>query len=894
MRQRFDRNTVIGLVVLAAMMVGVPVTTYFNARDLRNDAIDAAHSHEVIDAVAAVRSDARKLQAAQRAYIITGGEDRLPPYHEAISALRVSGSQLRTLTAGDPDQNQRTESAVREIESGIASLDAVTTLRREKGLGAILEFSRGRENRSFVDPLLETLAAMEGYERDRLAARNTETTEAYTRTVYYGIAGAVLGLVALGMFVWLLARSLRASAAAAALVREQREWFRTTLGSVGDAIIATDTAGNVTFLNPVAEKLTGWPTADAVGRSLHEVFRIVNESTRAPVDNPARRALAEGVVVGLANHTILIARDGTERPIDDSAAPIRDGAGGVTGAVLVFHDITDRKRAEESMRFLADASSQLVELVDYESTLRRIANLAVGRFADWCVVDLVDDAGNRRRLSSNPEALAVAGPRPVDPALGPDPNAPDGIPHVLRTGAPDVVPDLDALDPRAAPLGPDRIARLRGWGIKSYLAIPLASRGRTIGGVTFLSTSAARRYGPAELVVAQDLAARIAVAIENTILYRTLQEQDRRKDEFLATLAHELRNPLAPIRNGLQILRIGRPPGDPAERTLAMMDRQIGQMVHLVDDLMDVSRVSRGKVILRKERVGVRALAEAAVETSRQMIETGKHELVVCVPADPLFVDADRTRLVQVLANLLNNAAKYTPPGGRIELSAEPRGADAVVRVTDNGLGIPTEMLPKIFEMFTQVGSSLDRSQGGLGIGLTLVRRLVELHGGTVSAESPGPNRGSTFTVRIPLAVEAGTASTHPPGTAEPSAGAPKLNILVVDDNRDAADSLALLLEVKGHEVRMAHDGPEALRVLETFRPDLIVLDIGLPGMNGYEVARRVRGSTELRAVTLVALTGWGQEEDRRRTRDAGFDYHLVKPADVTEIEKVLKTLTKK
>ena len=322
-------------------------------------------------------------------------------------------------------------------------------------------------------------------------------------------------------------------------------------------------------------------------------------------------------------------------------------------------------------------------------------------------------------------------------------------------------------------------------------------------------------------------------------------------------------------------------------RTLGMMERQVEQMVHLVDDLMDVARVSSGKVILRKERVDLREIADAAVETTRQAVEANGHTLSIDLPAEPLVFDADRTRLTQVLANLLNNACKYTPNGGRIVLSAERDDRHGIVRVTDTGLGIPREMLPKIFDMFTQVGTSLERSQGGLGIGLTLVKRLVEMHGGTVAAESAGPGQGSTFVIRMPLSM----SSPALPGQADESIVTPaasRVQILVVDDNRDSAESLAMLLEIKGHEVRTAHDGPEALKILAAFRPRLIILDIGLPGMNGYEVARRIRESTELRGVTLAALTGWGQDEDRRRSRAAGFDHHLTKPANPDEVEKIL------
>jgi signal transduction histidine kinase/GAF domain-containing protein len=355
---------------------------------------------------------------------------------------------------------------------------------------------------------------------------------------------------------------------------------------------------------------------------------------------------------------------------------------------------------------------------------------------------------------------------------------------------------------------------------------------------------------------------------------RLLEEQDRRKDEFLATLAHELRNPLAPIRTGLHFLRMGGT-GEQATRTHEMMERQLRHLVRMVDDLLEISRITLGKVELKKERVDFRTVLGSALETTRPLIEASTHELAVRLPADPLPLDADPTRLAQILANLLNNAAKYTPPGGRIQLSAEVEASTLIVRVSDTGIGIPADMLPRVFEIFTQVGRSIDHSQGGLGIGLTLVRRLLDMHGGSVEAESGGINQGSTFIVRLPLAerVEA------PAATAPPAASKSVRRILVVDDNRDAAETLAMLLSLEGHTTHVAHDGASALLAATEFDPDTVFLDIGMPGMNGYETARQLRVAHGA-SLRIIALTGWGAEEDRRLAQEAGFDRHLVKPVD--------------
>ena len=365
-----------------------------------------------------------------------------------------------------------------------------------------------------------------------------------------------------------------------------------------------------------------------------------------------------------------------------------------------------------------------------------------------------------------------------------------------------------------------------------------------------------------------------------------LREADRRKDEFLATLAHELRNPLAPIRNSLHIFRMAGIQDPTVSRVTEMMERQVQHMVRMVDDLLEVSRISRGKIELRKERTELASIMRSAVETALPLIESARHKLTVDVPDVALPLDADPVRLAQVFANLLNNAAKYTPEGGEIEVKVSVQQGMAVVCVSDNGEGIPPAMLARVFNMFTQVNTG-SRAQGGLGIGLTLARTLVHLHGGTIEASSAGQGKGCQFTVRLPL-VEAMTGITEPAAPAKPEKPLQLKRVLVVDDNRDAADSLGMLLEFLGADVQVVHDGRSALEAMKTFQPAVVLLDLGMPEMNGLEVARRMREDPQSRSATLVALTGWGQREDRRRSREAGFDYHLVKPADVGTLQSIL------
>jgi signal transduction histidine kinase/ActR/RegA family two-component response regulator len=365
-----------------------------------------------------------------------------------------------------------------------------------------------------------------------------------------------------------------------------------------------------------------------------------------------------------------------------------------------------------------------------------------------------------------------------------------------------------------------------------------------------------------------------------------LREADRRKDEFLAILAHELRNPLAPISNSLHLLRLTSQHDPTTRRVGEMMERQVDLMVRLVDDLLEVSRITRGAISLRREVVEVAAVVRRAVEANRALIEAAGHRLVLDIPSEPILVDADPVRLDQVIANLLSNAAKYTDPGGRIRLSVRCDGNEVAIAVRDTGMGIAPEKLGKVFDLFMQVEPHGQRAQGGLGIGLTLVKRLVELHGGRVEAHSEGTGRGSEFVIRLPIAVTA-TNAAEAKTTSEVRLFETR-RVLVVDDNRDAAESLSMLLSMLGAETRVEHNGPDALAELAAFHPAIVILDIGMPAMDGLEVARRIREQHEFDDVVLVALTGWGQDDDRRRSRLAGFDHHLTKPAALADLKVLL------
>jgi PAS domain S-box-containing protein len=367
-----------------------------------------------------------------------------------------------------------------------------------------------------------------------------------------------------------------------------------------------------------------------------------------------------------------------------------------------------------------------------------------------------------------------------------------------------------------------------------------------------------------------------------------LRDADRRKDEFLATLSHELRNPLAPIRSAIEVIRLARGDDELIEKARATMERQLAQLVRITDDLLDVARITQNKILLQRERIDLRAVLQSAVEATRPMIDAQAHALTVQAPEWPIWVDADFTRVAQALSNLLSNAAKYTEPGGRISIAAASDDQGATVTVTDSGIGIPRPLLPRIFDMFTQLQAHRDRTYGGLGIGLTLSRRLVQLHGGTITAFSDGPGHGSRFTVRLPLA---GVAAQAEREGADRAARAARCRVLVAEDSPDAAEMLSLMLGMKGHDVRVAADGEEAVAIGVAFEPQIAFVDIGMPRMDGFEVARRLRGRLGSR-VRLVALTGWGQDEDRRRSREAGFDHHLTKPPEPDVLDQLIAECT--
>ncbi len=688
-------------------------------------------------------------------------------------------------------------------------------------------------------------------------------------------------------------------------LRVSREWFSMALKSVGDAVLATDEHGIITFMNPAAESLTGWQLADAMGLPHRTVFNIVNEATRVTVESPVEVVLREGQVVGLANHTILITKVKDELCIEDSAAPIKDSAGHLVGTVLVFRDVSTQRAKERRRLFIAQSAIQLGSSLDYEKTLATVARLAVPVVADWCAVDLVEPSGLKRLAVAHVDPNKVAFVQELEARYPPDSNAPGGVPNILRTGKSEILAEIPRQMLAASAKDAEHLELIEKLQLCSYIGVPLRVRGTTIGVITLFMAESHRHYTEDDLSTAEVLADRAAAAIENARLYadqisarqRTelahskAEAASRSKDEFLAMLGHELRNPLAPILTALQLMSLRG--GDTFLRERTVIDRQVRHVVRLVDDLLDVSRITRGKVELDKRPLEMADVVAKALEMASPLIEQKQHTLTVEVPKG-LVVHGDAERLVQVVTNLLTNAAKYTDQQGSLMVTAARIDNSVVLHVRDNGMGIAPEMLPRVFEVFTQEAQAIDRAQGGLGLGLAIVKSLVQLHQGTVTATSGGVGCGSEFTITLPAldALSSVTKEVTQPRVL--SAGIQAARILIVDDNVDALELMAEALNESGYQTFTATDGPSALALVAKSQPQIALVDIGLPVMDGYEVATRLRENETSKDIKLIALTGYGQATDRERAFGAGFDAHLVKPVSLpTVLETVARFVAK-
>jgi signal transduction histidine kinase/DNA-binding response OmpR family regulator len=568
--------------------------------------------------------------------------------------------------------------------------------------------------------------------------------------------------------------------------------------------------------------------------------------------------------------------------------------------VAIAHEQAARAAAETDMRraaYIADASEQLAASLDYDETVTCAVRLPIPILAEIAVLQPSGGSrrGERPRIASIHPTIEAALTDQTGFLLGPELQACSNL--VMRSGrvecmAPGELVRSHVGDDLRHEFDRRPFDSSFDPSIAAAMVLPLVARGKVLGTLT-LARIREGAYSQLDVSLAGTLAGRIAVAIDNANLFRKIQEGDRRKDEFLATLSHELRNPLAAISNALECMEVAADSPNIVEEARAILRRQILYVVRLVDDLLDVSRITRGKIRLRKEIVELRDILDGAITAVRSMVDERGHRLAVTLPKQPVHLHGDRTRLEQAIGNLLNNAAKYTPPGGQVDLRAEIDRGQVAIHVADTGAGIPADQLHTIFDLFAQGDRTLDHSQGGLGIGLTLVRSLITLHGGEIEAASDGPGHGSEFTIRLPVAttpsnLEATAAVDSAPAAVNGTPPANHRRILLVDDNVDLATATAALLRAIGHEVHLCHDGREALERFPEVRPEVVFVDIGLPGISGHDVARAIRTHPEGEGLLLVAMTGYGQADDRRRSREAGFDLHLVKPVSLNALENVL------
>ncbi|MGA9768451.1 MAG: ATP-binding protein, partial [Blastocatellia bacterium] len=657
-------------------------------------------------------------------------------------------------------------------------------------------------------------------------------------------------------------------------LRRSDEQFQLLFKNSGDAILVADDDGNYIEANQAACEMLGYG---------HEQLLRMNVSDLKAVESPdATDRYQDYVRKGFETGEFNFVRpDGERRIAQYNASRFAPGR-----HLSILRDITERKQIEaalkkqsERLRLMWEAASLLLTTDEPDKMVLGLFHKIAPHFGlDTYFNFMVNDAGDALRLESCTGISEETARTITRLEFG------QAVCGTVALRCEPIVATYiqDSFEPMTQ--------LIKSFGIRAYACSPLLINGKLLGTLSFASRTR-DQFEEDELEFLRTICHYVTVAYERLRLVLELKENDRRKDEFLATLAHELRNPLAPIRNGLQIMRIASDNPTAVEQARETMERQLQQMVHLIDDLLDLSRISRGKVELRKERGNLATVLHNAIETSRPLIEQSGHQLTVSIPPESIFVDADVTRLAQVFANLLNNAAKYTEKGGRIWLTVERETDRVVVSVKDTGVGIPAHQLPGVFEMFSQVDRSLEKSQGGLGIGLSIVRRLVEMHGGTVEARSEGHGLGSEFIVRLPALMYSDHESQPSAGHEQPVSASGQRRILVADDNEDSAFTMATMLRIMGHEVRTAHDGIEAIEAAEAFRPELILLDIGMPRLNGYDACRRIREQVWGGSMVMVALTGWGQDEDKRRSHEAGFDHHLVKPIEPETLEKLLAAM---
>ncbi len=985
LNHRWKRSSVDAMLLAAIICVLITcgTVTFQSIQRIRKNSDLLTQAHESIRAIDQLESTLTDAETRQRGYVITGDKDYLGPFNAAADKMEVHIQRLREYISDKDQRLHKLETLKSLIEQKMNELRVTITLRGQGMPEAAENVVKSDSGKRVMDAIHEQLASIRMSQEQLLGERAAATDQTYFTALLTALISTVVGLGLVAAVFWTVQSSREKADAAAAVLFAQHERMRVTLASIGDGVVVCDHECNVTFLNPVAESLTGWSNSEAIGLALSTVFKTVSGDTHEPVENPATFALRNANTVSLTNHSVLISRQGRDVPIDDTASPIRDAEGKVTGVVLVFRDVTQRRNEErrlyeaaEFTRSIVDTLGELVVVLDREMQVlhvnrafsttfqitddrvmgrsiyqidegqwdvpeirvllngalnatglaahieierqlnrvgRKSLRLTASRFAagsdqNEAVLLVISDVTEERALEEesrrqnqhmrwfleqikdyaiftmDADCKATSWNQGVKNVLGFDEE--EFIGHDIRkliftheaqaAGIPETEFSLAALDQSASD---DR------WMMRKCGETFWAS-----GITTSIRDQHDHLIGYSKVM--RDLTSSKEVQDGLSELATRLSEVDRRKDEFLATLAHELRNPLAPIKNAVQLMGLFKL--DPETNELRqMMARQVEQLVRLIDDLLDVSRISRGKISLRNEVVDLSAVIAAAVEASATFIaESGQLLTVDSLDDVSIYVSGDPSRLTQVVSNLLNNSAKYSGAGCRIDLTVTLEDQVAVISVRDNGIGIAPELLQSIFQMFTQVDDTLERGSAGLGIGLTLVKTLVELHEGTVVAQSDGVGKGSVFTVRLP-AIQPPSVSVELSAAQAAVTNSRAFKVLVVEDMRALRVVMSRLLTKLGHEVEFAEDGTLALQKLDTFHPEVVFSDIAMPGMTGYELAQRIRQRPDGSGICLVALTGFGQSADRNKALESGFDEHMVKPVDIARLQVLFDKLSK-
>src|SRR5215813_865884 len=742
MNWAIERKISAGAGLVLTLLLINALVSYGATRRLIDHERQVTRTYEVLAELEGALSTMKDAESGERGYLITGEEPFLGPYQAAIRQINGHVERLRQLTADNPSQRAHIPELERKIADRLDNLKMQIDWKKSGNAEGVRQGVLSGVGKRQMDDLRQYIAGMESEENDLLKRQSVETRESGR---YAFLTDFVVNLIAcalLSLISYIVIRDVTARNRAEEALRQQREWLHVTLSSIGDAVIATDTNGAVTFLNPVAESLTGWKREETEGQALRDIFNVVNEQTREKVENPALRAIREGLTVGLANHTMLIAKNGTEIPIDDSGAPIKGVGGKTIGAVLIFRDITERR------------------LVDEE---------------------------------------------------------------------------------RSKLLASERAAREKA------------------------------------------------------------EEANRSKDEFVAMISHEIRSPLNSILGWAQLLRMGKFDQAETERATEIIERNARAQSQLVEDLLDISRVITGKLTLDVRSVELAQIIEAAMDSIRPAAEAKSIQLRSRIESRDSLVSGDPNRLQQIVWNLLSNAVKFTPRHGRVEVSLGRVDSHFQITVSDSGVGISPEFLPFVFDRFSQANTTSERKYGGLGLGLAIVRHLVELHGGTARADSPGEGQGATFTVTLPVKAlreemsELGRATTiaEYADSLTDAIMLDGLRVMIVDDEAESRDLLTAMLTRRGAEIKACASAAEALEEIERWRPSLLVSDIGMPDEDGYTLIGKLRalGPERGGGIPAVALTAYARSEDRMRALASGFQVHVPKPIEAGELVVVIASL---